>query len=418
MRRFVNEEVLPLEALAPADEETFVAIVRPLQAEVKAEGLWAAHLPPELGGQGFGQVNLALMHEVLGRSVYAPVIFGNQAPDSGNAELIALAGSPSQKERWLYPLLEGRIRSGFSMTEPEVAGSDPTLLRTTARRDDQGWVLNGHKWYTSNGSAADFLIVMAATEGDAGPHEAFSMFLVPTATPGVHIIRDIPTMEVPTGLASGFRAGGFGHAEIRYTDVRLTEENILGKPGRRFRARSAAARAGSAASLHAVAGAGTTRLRHALRALVVPIRARIAPRRQGHRPSLDRRLGSGTARRPLDDALCGLAARQGWLVDRPERDLDDQVLRRDRFSTTSSTALCRPTGVSATRLICRSRRCTGSLEARAVYDGPDEVHKTVVARRLLRRYSASEVPTEHVPTRHAAALEKFAFLLSTAIDNL
>src|SRR6478609_1778239 len=134
---------------------------------VEREGWAIETVFPELGGQGFGQVKLGLMHEILGTSPYAPAVFGNAAPDSGNSEILALAGSPDQKERYLHPLLAGDLRSAFSMTEPETAGSDPTLLQTTAVKEDDEWVINGHKWFSSNGSIADFLIVMAVTDPDA-----------------------------------------------------------------------------------------------------------------------------------------------------------------------------------------------------------------------------------------------------------
>src|SRR5919202_1353766 len=189
MRAFVRGEVFPLEVL-DVDNETFMRIVRSLQDEVKKRGLWAARLPPDLGGQGYGQVKLALMHELLGTCMLAPTVFGNQAPDSGNSEILALAGTPEQKERFLEPLLAGELRSAFSMTEPDSAGSDPTLLRTRAERDDDGWVINGHKWFSSNASVADFLIVMAVTDPDAHPYQRASMFIVPTDAPGVRILRE------------------------------------------------------------------------------------------------------------------------------------------------------------------------------------------------------------------------------------
>ncbi len=223
MRGFVSDEVLPLETL-DLDHDTFRRVVAPLQDEVKAQGLWAAHLEPDLGGQGFGQVKLGLMHEVLGQSTYAPFVFGNNAPDSGNAELIALGStSAEQKERWLQPLLDGKIRSAFSMTEPG-AGADPTLLATTAVRDGDEWVINGHKWFTSNGSTADILIVMAVSNPDVHPYQGSSMFIVPADTPGVDIVRDVPTMGDPHHVTGQFG----GHAEIVYRDVRIPFENIVG----------------------------------------------------------------------------------------------------------------------------------------------------------------------------------------------
>src|SRR3984885_8105010 len=164
MRGFVRAEVFPLETLSLSYDQIRV-VIRPLQEQVKAQGLWAAHLPPDLGGMGFGQVRLGLMHEILGQSPLAPVGFGNNAPDSGNAELLAVgieaSGNEEQRRQWLQPLLDGDLRSAFSMTEPNTAGSDPTLLTTSAVRDGDEYVLNGHKWFTSNGSGADFLIVMA-----------------------------------------------------------------------------------------------------------------------------------------------------------------------------------------------------------------------------------------------------------------
>ena len=155
MRTFVKEEVYPLEVL-DADEAGFRRVIRSLQDEVKSQKLWATHLPPELGGQGYGQVKLGLMHEIEGATMWAPIVFGNQAPDSGNSEVLAHFGTQAQKDRWLYPLLDGRLRSAFSMTEPFTAGSDPTLLSSTARLEGDEWVINGHKWFTSNGMIADF----------------------------------------------------------------------------------------------------------------------------------------------------------------------------------------------------------------------------------------------------------------------
>ncbi len=145
MREFVRDEVYPLEVLE-ADERGFMRVIRSLQDEVKRQHLWATHLPPELGGQGYGQVKLGLMHEIEGATVWAPIVFGNQAPDSGNSEVLAHFGTQAQKDRWLYPLLDGRLRSAFSMTEPFTAGSDPTLLSSTARLEGDEWVINGHKW--------------------------------------------------------------------------------------------------------------------------------------------------------------------------------------------------------------------------------------------------------------------------------
>src|ERR1700722_1657984 len=179
VRSFVDNEILPLETIEfDVDDQQWDRLTAPLKDEVRGQGLWACHLDRELGGQGYGQVKLALMHEILGRSPIAPGIFGNQAPDSGNAELLAIGGNDEQKQRWLRPLLDGEYRSAFSMTEPEVAGSDPTLIQTRAVLDGDEYVINGHKWFTSNGSKSDFLIVMVVTNPDVHAYQGCSMIVV------------------------------------------------------------------------------------------------------------------------------------------------------------------------------------------------------------------------------------------------
>ena len=171
------------------------------------------------------------MHEILGTTAIAPTVFGNQAPDSGNGEIIAIAGTPEQKRDYGDPLLAGELRSAFSMTEPGVAGSDPTEIQTRAVRDGDEYVINGHKWFSSNASRADFLIVMAVTDPDAQRHRRASMFIVPVDTPGVNILRDVPTMEFPAGhnVLHG------GHAEIVYEDVRVPAYALLGAEGAGFK---------------------------------------------------------------------------------------------------------------------------------------------------------------------------------------
>src|SRR5215470_18886155 len=231
MRAFVDEEIEPLSLFYDdMSDDSWRRATEPLKQQVKERNLWACHLDPELGGQGYGQVKLALMHEILGTCPIAPLAFGNAAPDSGNSEILAMAGSPEQKDRYLHPLLAGDLKSAFSMTEPDTAGSDPTLLRTRAARDGDDWVINGHKWFSTNGSVADFLIVMAVTDPDAKPHQRASMFVLPADTPGVRIVRDIPTMEHPQ---EHFGRYG-GHSEIYYEDVRVPKDALLGARGAGF----------------------------------------------------------------------------------------------------------------------------------------------------------------------------------------
>jgi acyl-CoA dehydrogenase len=225
MRTFVREEIIPLETLAdvwrtPEGRRRFLEITAPLKEEVKRQGLWAAHLPPDMGGLGFGQVKLGLMHEILGQCGYAPSIFGNNAPDSGNAELLAVGGTPAQREQWMQPLLDGKLRSCFSMTEPG-AGADPTLLSTTATRDGDEWVINGHKWFISGARGAKFALLVARTEDDPDlPQAANSCFIVDLPSEGWNIVRDVHTMS-----------GGHNHCEILIEDLRVPAANMLGGRG-------------------------------------------------------------------------------------------------------------------------------------------------------------------------------------------
>ncbi|MDO9248109.1 MAG: acyl-CoA dehydrogenase family protein, partial [Phenylobacterium sp.] len=190
---FMREEVEPLSHLGmavhgPLGREKFI---KPLQQKVKDQGLWACHLGPELGGQGFGQLKLGLMNEKLGRNGLAPTVFGCQAPDTGNAEIIAHYGTDKQKEQYLWPLLNGEIRSAFSMSEP-TGGSDPLTFKTRAVLDGNEWVINGEKWFSTNARYSKVLVLYAVTDPDAkDPYRRTSIFLVPTDTPGVEIIRNV-----------------------------------------------------------------------------------------------------------------------------------------------------------------------------------------------------------------------------------
>ena len=415
MRKFVREEIWPIETVVEGlSQANLDAIYAPLQERVKARGLWAAHLPQELGGQGFGQVKLGLMHEILGTSPFAPNAFGNQAPDSGNSEILALAGTPEQKERWLYPLLAGDLKSAFSMTEPGTAGSDPTLLETRAVRDGGEWVIDGHKWFSSNASIADFLIVMAVTDPDARPYQRASMIIVPADTPGVDIIRDVPTMEHPQ---ESFGKLG-NHAEIRYEGVRVPYENLLGREGEGF--------------LIAQHRLGPGRIHHCMRWLGVSRRA------------FDMLCERATYRRAHGKTLGEHQTIQNWIADSAAQ------MQAARLMTLHAAWVMDTQGASAARkeislikfygaevlhdVVDRALQAHGALgystdlpleamyrfaRAARFYDGPDEVHRQSVARQILRGYEAPAggVPSEHVPTRREAARRKFAALLETVTAN-
>jgi acyl-CoA dehydrogenase len=415
MRAFVPAEIWPIETIVDdLGQEGFERAIAPLREEVKARGLWAAHLPPELGGQGFGQVKLGLMHEILGSSPYAPFVFGNNAPDSGNSEILALAGTEEQKERWLYPLLAGELRSAFSMTEPNTAGSDPTLLETTAVDDGDAWVIDGHKWFSSNGSVADFLIVMAVTDPDARRHQRASMFIVPADTPGVTILRDVATMEHP---AEHFGRVG-GHAEILYDGVRVPKDNLLGARGAGF--------------LIAQQRLGPGRIHHCMRWLGVSRRA------------FDMLCERALSRHAHGSLLADKQTVQNWIADSAAQ------MQAARLMTLHAAWKIDTEGASAARqeialikffgagvlhdVVDRALQAHGALgystdlpleamyrfaRAARIYDGPDEVHRQSVARQILRGYQppADGVPSEHVPTARAAAREKFAALLEAVTSN-
>ena len=209
---FMSDEVEPISHLGmaihgPAGREQFI---KPLQQKVREQGLWACHLGPELGGQGYGQLKLALMNEKLGRNSLAPTVFGCQAPDTGNAEIIAHYGTPEQKDKWLKPLLNGEIRSAFSMSEP-TGGSDPLTFKTRAELVGDEWVINGEKWFSSNSRWAKILVVYAVTDPEAkNPYRRTSIFLVPTDTPGVETIRNI---GVGAGEGEGDHAQQLQHVQ-------------------------------------------------------------------------------------------------------------------------------------------------------------------------------------------------------------
>ena len=227
-RAFMEEHVYPNEPALDREDDEADALVERLRGVAKEQGLWAPHLPPEAGGSSGSFLVYAHLNEEIGRSVWAQLVFGCQAPDAGNGEILWMFGTEEQKERWLRPLVAGDMSSFFSMTEPDVPGSDPTTLRTRAVRDGDEWVIDGHKWFSSGAEGAAFGIVMAVTDPDADPHQRASQIIVPAETAGVEVVRAIPTM--------GHRGRGWTtHCEVRYTGVRVPVENTLGEVGDGFR---------------------------------------------------------------------------------------------------------------------------------------------------------------------------------------
>src|SRR3954449_10625121 len=227
VRVFMAERVLPNEQAIEKQDAAGEQLLAQLQDEVRELGLWAPHVPPEAGGSGTAFPDYAYLNDHIGRSAWGQLVFGCQAPDAGNAEILHLYGTEEQQERWLRPLVAGDVRSFFSMTEPEVSGADPTGLRTTAVRDGDEWVVDGHKWFSSGAEGAAFGIVMAVTEPDEQPHRRMSQIVVPADAPGVEI-TPVPVL--------GHRGHGWTtHCEVRYTGVRVPFENLLGERGDGFR---------------------------------------------------------------------------------------------------------------------------------------------------------------------------------------
>ncbi|MCX7864214.1 MAG: acyl-CoA dehydrogenase family protein, partial [Novosphingobium sp.] len=253
MQTFVREECETMDLLWPemgANFDTSLKDARrhlkPLQEQVKAKGLWACHLGPNLGGPGYGQVKLALMNEIIGRSNWAPTVFGTAAPDTGNAEILAMFGTPEQKEKYLKPLMEGEIVSCFSMTEPQ-GGADPGEFTCRAWREGDEWVIEGEKWFSSNAKFATFLLVMCVTNPEAKLTERMSMFIVPADTPGINILRNV-------AIAGDTDPENGHHAHIRYEKVRVPLDHMLGKPGEGFKV--AQARLGGGRIHHAMRTVG------------------------------------------------------------------------------------------------------------------------------------------------------------------
>jgi acyl-CoA dehydrogenase len=368
---------------------------------VRERELWAVHLGPELGGPGYGQVKLALLNEILGRSRWAPSVFGCQAPDSGNAEILARFGTAEQKERYLEPLLHGEICSCYSMTEPH-AGADPTLLRATARLEGDHWVLDGEKWFSTNARYAAFFLVMAVTDPDAAPHRSMSMFIVPAETPGVEIIRNVGLGHEPAGQGS--------HGYVRYADVRVPADHLLGERGQAFVI--AQTRLGGGRVHHAMRTIG--RARKTFDAMCE--RALSREVRGGSLSSL------GVVQEQIAESWIQieqfrlLVMRTAWLIDKHN---DYRKVRRD----IAAVKVAMPTVLSD--VARRTLHLHGALgvsnemnfvemmvdaEMLALADGPTEVHRMTIARDVLAGYRPAETlfPSAHLPARREAALRKFA----------
>jgi Acyl-CoA dehydrogenases len=402
---FMRDEVEPLSHLgrivwSSLGRETFI---KPLQARVKEQGLWACHLGPELGGQGFGQLKLALMNEKLGRNSLAPTVFGCQAPDTGNAEIIAHYGTQAQKDRWLKPLLEGEIRSAFSMSEP-TGGSDPLTFRTTAVLDGDTWVINGEKWFSTNAAYSKLLVVYAVTDPDTkDPYRRTSIFLVPTDTPGVEIIRNV-------AVGAGGEIGGGNESYVRYDNVRVPYDALLGERGQAFTI--AQVRLGGGRVHHAMRTVGACR--HALDLMC---------RRAVSRMTRDGRLADlQMVQEQIAESWIAvesfrlLVLRTAWLIDKHK---DYNKVRKDIAAikvampkvyhdvATKAAHLHGALGVSNEMPFMHM---VNSALVMGIADGPTEVHKVTLAKQVLKDYAPDNdlFPSYHIPRLRAEAEKRYA----------
>jgi alkylation response protein AidB-like acyl-CoA dehydrogenase len=376
---FMDAEVYPLEATARQSFEEVVPAADEARERCKAAGLWAPQMPTEYGGMGLDFLPHARMSETLGRSPLGHYVFGCQAPDAGNMEILHKFGTDPQKKRWLQPLAAGEIRSCFSMTEPDRAGSNPTWMDTTAVRDGDDYVINGRKWFTTAGHLADFAIVMAVTNPDAPPHMRASQIIVPTDNPGFHHIRRLSIMgDVGYGWQS--------HSEVAYEDCRVPAENLLGQEGFGFSI--------------AQERLGPGRIHHCMRWLGICERAfdLMCERAARRMVAPSRPLGTqqviqhwiAESRAEIDSARL-MVYQAAWKIDR----------EGTRASRNEISAIKFMVAGILQQVLDRALQVHGGLgmtddtplawffrheRAARIYDGPDEVHKSALARSILKKY--------------------------------
>jgi len=380
--RFLEDKIIPAEQTVvtespntPNGEDT--KTMKQLRDEAKSLGLWNLYLPDKEWGAGVSNHDYSLLCEHMGRSQIAPRVFNCQAPDTGNAEIIAEFGSAEQKDKFLQPLLSGEVRSCFSMTEPDTSGADPTGLRTSAVKQGDEYIINGHKWFTSGAVGAQFAIAMVVTNPKGNPHQRASMLLVPTATPGFDLIRPVSVMG---------HTGGGGHCEIQYNDCRVPSTNLLGPEHGGF--------------MIAQARLGPGRIHHCMRAIGMAERAfeimcRHANQRESHGSKLaDKQFVQewiASSRMEIDQARL-LTQYTAWKMDtlgkqntRQELSMTKVVVPNMMMTVLDRVIQCLGAlGVSDDTPVASMWRHGRALR---IADGPDEVHKMVIARRELKRFA-------------------------------
>jgi acyl-CoA dehydrogenase len=385
---FMDAEIYPAEReiMAAIDAEVGPGVPYPanlvaIREKAKADGLWNLFMPDQRFGPGLANWEYGLLCEEMGRSpMAAPMSFNCSAPDTGNMEILAEHGTGQQKEEWLEPLLEGRIRSCFSMTEPEVSGSDPTLLQARAELDGDEWVIEGHKWFTSGAVGAELAIAMVVTDPDAHPYGRASMICVPTENPGFNLVRPINVMGHDRGP---------GHCEIRYEGCRVPKESLLGERGGGFAI--AQDRLGPGRIHHCMRAIGT-----AERALEMMCR-RANGREAFGGPLADKQFvqeAIAQSRMEIDQARL-LTLYAAWKMDTEGKRAARQAISAIKVVAANivmnvldraiqihgSLGMTDDTPLAALWRFSRMLRLA---------DGPDEVHKMVLARRELNRWAKRE----------------------------
>ena len=381
----VNEDILPNEAALwgrARDREAARELREEIKQKVKKAGLWAPHLPKEYGGMGLDFLAHAYMNEILAYAIGAAKLFGVVAPNSGNQKILLKYGTEEQKEQWLMPLIDGTMESGFSMTEPHNPGSDPRSLTTTAVRDGDEWVINGHKWFTSNGIEADFFIVMCRVVDDSPDAMARSgsmaQIIVPTATPGVDIVRGIGIWGRDTS----------DHCEVKYENVRVPVENLLGQVGQGHQA--AQDRLGAGRIFHCMNSVGQM-----WRAFDLMVER--ANTRQVHGGLLkDKQFVQGF----IADSYIDIQAARLMTIHAAEK-----IDQNDREARTDISAIKVFVPAAYHRVVDRAIQVWGAagvsndlplagmyLGARTLRlaDGPDEVHRILIAKNVLGRYESGQ----------------------------
>ena len=380
IREFVRDELIPLEPAYLANG--FTAILPTLQQKrqmVKDLGLWLPQVPQEYGGLGLTLFEHGLVSQELGQTPIGHFAFNCQAPDAGNMEILIDHGTPEQKEKYLMPLLRGEIRSCFSMTEPEHAGSNPTMMSSTAVSEGDSYIIDGHKWFTSSADGAAFAVVMAITNPEASRHARASQIIVPLDTPGFTLVRNISVMGEPgDGWAS--------HAEVRYAEVRVPQSNLLGKEGEGFAI--AQERLGPGRIHHCMRWLGICErsfelmCRYAVKRVVAP--GRWLADQQTIQNWVAESRAEINAARLLVLATAKKIDEQGQYAAR-----DDISLIKFHVAGLLQTVLDRALQVHGGLGMTDDTPIAYWFRherAARIYDGPDEVHKWSVARRIFKQY--------------------------------